>query len=1013
MAHFLVQIQASAVYLSDAPTLSVLVNGTTVATGSVSARLGLGSDTLDFMLEYDGDAPTSLQFSFNDSSIEVARTITISSVKINGAPVDTTYISMLLLAQGQNASLNIAATSHLYGRQTITADDLGGATQTGSSGDDRIKVTEGDSIVTGGSGNDRIVGASSDTAIFGGAGNDTIFGGAANDILVGDEGDDNLYGEGGDDIIHGGLGNDTINGGVGHDLINGGENNDTLFGDDGNDIIYGESGNDTITGGVGDDILYGDDGEDIITGGIGNDILYGGADADQLYGAAGDDSLYGDDGDDQILAGAGNDTLQGGAGNDTLQGGVGNDTIYGDDDNDIINGGGGNDILNGGAGNDTAIYTGSWSNYTISLNAGIYTIIHNSSGTDGTDTATLIESFQFSNGIVTAANLVNIAPVGTATSLTTIEDNNLVLATGHFGYTDANNLDALSSVRIDSLPSAGTLLLSGVSVIAGQVITVANIAAGNLVFVPVADATGTPYTSFTFSVRDLGGLFDTSPKTLTINVTNTNDAPVITSNGGGDTATVNIAEGNTAVTTVIAADPDVPTTLTYSISGGLDAARFNINSATGILSFISAQNFESPTDSNADNIYVVNVSASDGSLNDTQIIYVTVTNVNESPLITSNGGGATTSISINENSTAVTTVTATDPDAGSTLTYSISGGVDAAWFAINASTGALSFATAPNYELPTDAGNDNVYDVRVRVSDGSLYDEQDIAISVNNVNEGDVGNTTGTASTITINGSVVSAVDTGGDRDWYGISLTAGVKYAIWARGTPTEGGTMTDPRIHSIRNASGTSVNSGDDDGGVGYDSLLYYTPTTSGTYYIEMGAYGASQTGTYTLSVFLGGNTYTGTTGGNTLTGSANADYLEGLAGNDTLTGGAGNDILDGGNNDDILIGGDGDDILLGGSGADIFRFTSFVGVDTVVDFTVSQNDVLDISNLLTGFTAGVSDIDDFLQFQTVGSDTIVRIDANGTTGGVNFVQIATLSGETGLNVQSLYDAGRIDAV
>jgi hypothetical protein len=83
-----------------------------------------------------------------------------------------------------------------------------------------------------------------------------------------------------------------------------------------------------------------------------------------------------------------------------------------------------------------------------------------------------------------------------------------------------------------------------------------------------------------------------------------------------------------------------------------------------------------------------------------------------------------------ENTTAVTTVTASDPDAGTTFTYSITGGADAARFAINASTGALSFVTAPNYEAPSDANADNVYDVQVQVSDGALTATQAIEVAV-------------------------------------------------------------------------------------------------------------------------------------------------------------------------------------------------------------------------------------------------------------------------------------------
>jgi hypothetical protein len=100
------------------------------------------------------------------------------------------------------------------------------------------------------------------------------------------------------------------------------------------------------------------------------------------------------------------------------------------------------------------------------------------------------------------------------------------------------------------------------------------------------------------------------------------------------------------------------------------------------------------------------------------------------PTITSNGGGNTAALSIAENAIAVTTVTATDPDSGQTLAYSITGGVDAGKFTIS-SSGALSFVTAPNFELPTDAGGNNVYDVIVQASDGhGGIDTQAIAVSV-------------------------------------------------------------------------------------------------------------------------------------------------------------------------------------------------------------------------------------------------------------------------------------------
>ncbi|EMI21354.1 vcbs repeat-containing protein [Rhodopirellula maiorica SM1] len=109
-----------------------------------------------------------------------------------------------------------------------------------------------------------------------------------------------------------------------------------------------------------------------------------------------------------------------------------------------------------------------------------------------------------------------------------------------------------------------------------------------------------------------------------------NTAPVISSDGGGASAAINVGENTVAVTTVTANDADVPAqTLTYTISGGADAAKFAIDSATGELSFVTPPNFEAPSDVGGNNVYDVTVSVSDGTLNDTQTIAVTVTDASE------------------------------------------------------------------------------------------------------------------------------------------------------------------------------------------------------------------------------------------------------------------------------------------------------------------------------------------------------------------------------------------------
>jgi|GEM_PF-3993611 len=145
-----------------------------------------------------------------------------------------------------------------------------------------------------------------------------------------------------------------------------------------------------------------------------------------------------------------------------------------------------------------------------------------------------------------------------------------------------------------------------------------------------------------------------------------NSAPVFTSN-----ASISISE-NQPIVNFGANDPDGDS-LIYEILQSPDVSKFQINGSTGVLSFKEAPDYENPTDSGTDNSYVVKVRVSDGALHDEQTITINVTNVNERPVIGSNGGGASATKNVSENQTAVTTISATDPDAGTTVTYSITG----------------------------------------------------------------------------------------------------------------------------------------------------------------------------------------------------------------------------------------------------------------------------------------------------------------------------------------------------
>jgi Ca2+-binding RTX toxin-like protein len=153
------------------------------------------------------------------------------------------------------------------------------------------------------------------------------------------------------------------------------------------DYVIATVGDDNLNGGLGNDVIDGLAGKDIITGGDGYDDLRGGLGADTLYG------------------GADRDQLSGGADNDALYGGDDSDVLHGDGEDDSLTGGAGDDKIYGDTGTDTAIFSGGFSNYTVTydqLNSS-FTIV---SLVDGTDIVTSVESFQFSDITITTAQLL-------------------------------------------------------------------------------------------------------------------------------------------------------------------------------------------------------------------------------------------------------------------------------------------------------------------------------------------------------------------------------------------------------------------------------------------------------------------------------------------------------------------------------------------------------------------------------------------------------------------------------
>ncbi len=105
---------------------------------------------------------------------------------------------------------------------------------------------------------------------------------------------------------------------------------------------------------------------------------------------------------------------------------------------------------------------------------------------------------------------------------------------------------------------------------------------------------------------------------IEISVNNINEAPIITS------TSFTVYENETNVGTIVASDQDGDV-LSYVITGGNDNDKFNIDSATGALTFNITTDYDNPIDSNADNNYSLELYVSDNSFQVNQNIEVKVT----------------------------------------------------------------------------------------------------------------------------------------------------------------------------------------------------------------------------------------------------------------------------------------------------------------------------------------------------------------------------------------------------
>lgn len=205
--------------------------------------------------------------------------------------------------------------------------------------------------------------------------------------------------------------------------------------------------------------------------------------------------------------------------------------------------------------------------------------------------------------------------------------------------------------------------------------------------------------AITITSTDSGGLTASEDFSLTVN--DINDAPsaIEVSNLQTDENSI-----GALLDSIVITDEDAATeTYSYEISGD-DADSFEV--VEGQLKVKSDVSLDYETKAS----YSITLTATDSTnLSISKDLTITATNLNDNdPIFTS-----ASSFNLVENQNFVGTVTATDADGSSNLTYSISGGDDASLFSIDSSTGQLTLQSATSSITSTETPADQTIVVTV------------------------------------------------------------------------------------------------------------------------------------------------------------------------------------------------------------------------------------------------------------------------------------------------------------
>lgn len=328
----------------------------------------------------------------------------------------------------------------------------------------------------------------------------------------------------------------------------------------------------------------------------------------------------------------------------------------------------------------------------------------------------------------------------------------------------------------DNITSDTTPTITGSGAEAGATVTLYDTDGTTVLGTATADGSGNwSITSSTLSegahtlktkVTDTAGNTSVASASLAITVDTT--APTVITLSAN--SVMDVATGtNTAVATLSSTDTQ---SVTYTLEAG------NGTNDAGNASFVIAGGVLQSRSQLTAGTYNIRVGATDAAGNISYQTFVITVNTNTAPTITS---GATASVAENAAiSTVVYTATATDVDAGQTLSYSLSG-TDAGSFDINASTGVVTLKASANYEAKAS------YSFNVVATDngtGTLTDTKEVTVTVTDVNDPTTGllAVAGEAR----QGQTLTVIDTLADQD--GIS---GKTYQWLADGVPIQGATQ------------------------------------------------------------------------------------------------------------------------------------------------------------------------------------------------------------------------------